>query len=174
MTDENKTFEDFEKSCNRRIKSTGGAMKLTEKQQRFVEEYVVDYNATQAAIRAGYSANRAGEIGYQQLQKTPIQEALRERRKKVDDMSLIDAAHVRQKAEELRQMCMGEIPVKKTHMVDGLPMEAEITEFNPQGAKGALELLGKHTDVQAFLEKQEITGKDGGPVLLWGTDKSSE
>lgn len=51
-------------------------MKLTEKQKRFVEEYLIDLNATQAAIRAGYSEKRASEIGYQQLQKTTVQEAI--------------------------------------------------------------------------------------------------
>ena len=51
-------------------------MKLTEKQKRFVEEYLIDLNATQAAIRAGYSIKRAGEIGYQQLQKTTVSEAI--------------------------------------------------------------------------------------------------
>ena len=52
---------------------------LTPKQARFVEEYLIDLNATQAAIRAGYSArseNRAAEIGYQLLQKTPVREAV--------------------------------------------------------------------------------------------------
>ena len=52
-------------------------MALTAKQAAFVQEYLVDLNATQAAIRAGYSAKRAGEIGYQLLQKTPIQEAIK-------------------------------------------------------------------------------------------------
>lgn len=47
-----------------------------EKQQRFVDEYLVDLNATQAAIRAGYSANRASEIGYQLLHKTTVAAAV--------------------------------------------------------------------------------------------------
>jgi phage terminase small subunit len=41
--------------------------KLTPKQRRFVEEYLVDLNATQAAIRAGYNPKRADEIGYENL-----------------------------------------------------------------------------------------------------------
>ena len=49
---------------------------LTPKQARFVEEYMIDLNATQAAIRAGYSAKRASEIGYQLLQKTTVQETV--------------------------------------------------------------------------------------------------
>lgn len=51
-------------------------MSLTAKQQRFVEEYLVDLNATQAAIRAGYSAQTASEIGYENLSKPQIAEAI--------------------------------------------------------------------------------------------------
>lgn len=52
---------------------------LTDKQARFVDEYLVDLNATQAAIRAGYSAKTAGQIGEQNLKKLEIQKAIRER-----------------------------------------------------------------------------------------------
>jgi phage terminase small subunit len=52
------------------------ATDLPPRQQRFVDEYLIDLNATQAAIRAGYSARRASEIGYQLLQKTPVAEAV--------------------------------------------------------------------------------------------------
>ena len=45
---------------------------LTAKQQRFVEEYLIDFNATQAAIRAGYSENTAYAIGYENLKKPQI------------------------------------------------------------------------------------------------------
>jgi phage terminase small subunit len=49
---------------------------LTDKQQRFVEEYLIDLNATKAAQRAGYSEKTAMEQGYQLLQKTSVQTAL--------------------------------------------------------------------------------------------------
>jgi len=49
---------------------------LTAKQQRFVQEYLVDLNATQAAIRAGYSKKTAGQIGDENLKKPQIAEAL--------------------------------------------------------------------------------------------------
>lgn len=52
-------------------------MSLTAKQQRFVEEYLVDLNATQAAIRAGYSEKTADKQGSQLLGKTSIAEAVR-------------------------------------------------------------------------------------------------
>lgn len=45
---------------------------MTKKQKRFVEEYLIDLNATQAAIRAGYSSVTAEQIGYQLLQKTSV------------------------------------------------------------------------------------------------------
>ena len=50
--------------------------KLTAKQQRFVDEYLIDLNATQAAIRAGYSTDTAMEQGYQLLQKTSVSNAV--------------------------------------------------------------------------------------------------
>ncbi len=50
--------------------------KITGKQQRFVEEYLIDLNATQAAIRAGYSAKRADVIGYENLRKPVIKQAI--------------------------------------------------------------------------------------------------
>ena len=53
-------------------------MALTPKQERFVQEDLVDLNATAAAIRAGYSKKRASELGYQLLQKTTVQAALQE------------------------------------------------------------------------------------------------
>ena len=52
---------------------------LNEKQQRFVEEYMIDLNATQAAIRAGYSVKNAASIGAQLLKKTQVQRAIAER-----------------------------------------------------------------------------------------------
>lgn len=55
---------------------TGTRPSLTPKQQRFVDEYLVDLNATQAAIRAGYSAATANEQGSQNLAKLSISDAI--------------------------------------------------------------------------------------------------
>lgn len=52
--------------------------KLTPKQQRFIEEYLIDLNATQAAIRAGYSAKTAHYIGAENLKKPVIQAGIKE------------------------------------------------------------------------------------------------
>lgn len=54
--------------------------KLTAKQQRFVDEYLIDLNATQAAIRAGYSGKTAFSIGTENLRKPLIQKAIQQRK----------------------------------------------------------------------------------------------
>lgn len=59
--------------------------KLTAKQKRFCDEYLIDLNATQAAIRAGYSKKTANEQGAQNLSKLSIQEYIRERMKQKED-----------------------------------------------------------------------------------------
>ncbi|MVW80189.1 terminase small subunit [Bordetella sp. 02P26C-1] len=76
-------------------------MALNNKQRRFVEEYLVDLNATQAAIRAGYSPKTAGQIGDENLKKPQIaaavQEAQAERSKRTEitqDMVLRELAKI--------------------------------------------------------------------------------
>src|SRR5580704_8983554 len=54
-----------------------GPMKLTPKQARFVQEYLIDLNAAQAAIRAGYSAKTARVIGHENLTKPDIAAAIK-------------------------------------------------------------------------------------------------
>lgn len=59
--------------------------KLTHRQQKFVQEYLVDLNATQAAIRAGYSKRTACSIGYENLRKPEIKSAIDTRRDAILD-----------------------------------------------------------------------------------------
>jgi phage terminase small subunit len=74
-------------------------MALTSKQQRFVDEYCVDLNATQAAIRAGYSPKTAYSIGSENLTKPEIRSALQAnqaavtRQLKITKEYLIQQAH---------------------------------------------------------------------------------
>ena len=51
---------------------------VTDKQKLFINEYLVDFNATQAAIRAGYSEDSAGVIGFENLKKPEIDKAIKE------------------------------------------------------------------------------------------------
>ncbi len=67
---------------------------LTDKQQRFVDEYLVDLNATQAAIRAGYSPDTAGAIGHENLKKPEISAAISVARKAQQERTGITADRV--------------------------------------------------------------------------------
>jgi phage terminase small subunit len=70
------------------------AGKLTPKQEAFVREYMIDLNATQAAIRAGYSEKTANRIGAENLSKPVIQEAIRVQRTAQEVRTQISADRV--------------------------------------------------------------------------------
>lgn len=72
-------------------------MALTPKQQLFVKEYLVDLNATQAAIRAGYKAKTARSIGAENLTKPDIQKAIEEAQSKRAEKVEITAEQVLQR-----------------------------------------------------------------------------
>ena len=114
----------------------------THKQQCFVEEYLIDLNATQAAIRAGYSKKTAEVQGYQLLQKTLVRAAID---KAMAERS--ERAHVDQDM-----------------VIEGLLKEAQ---FHGDGAShsarvGAWGHLGKHLGM--FLDRHEHSGPGVGLV----------
>lgn len=117
---------------------------LTDKQKRFVAEYLVDLNATQAAIRAGYSARNADKIGPELLGKTRVAEA-------------IQAAQQERAARcELTQ----DLVLKKLQ---------EEAEFKGDGSShsarvSAWRLLGQHLGM--WKEKVEHSGPGGGPIPI--------
>lgn len=76
-------------------------MALTDKQKRFVQEYLKDCNATQAAIRAGYSEDNAGAIGHENLKKLEIKEALTEAKKQLAEAAQIEAEWVIKNLKEI-------------------------------------------------------------------------
>lgn len=153
-------------------------MALTPKQKRFVAEYLVDLNATAAAIRAGYSKKTAEVIGYENLRKpqikTAINQAMQDQQKRTEitqDMVISELAK------------LGFFDIRKMFDKDGKPLEIsqldndtaaalvgldvqDVYEFNGDEKQfvgyvkkykmadkiRALELLGKHTG--AF-EKQD-------------------
>ena len=67
---------------------------LTPKQKKFCEQYLIDLNATQSAIRAGYSARRASEIGYQLLHKTTVQGTIQKLQKSLSEKTEVSAQRV--------------------------------------------------------------------------------
>ena len=155
---------------------------LTNKQRLFVAEYLVDFNATQAAIRAGYSEKTAGRIGQENLQKpvisAAIDEALEERLKALgvtshrvlEELARLGFSDMRdytewgprgvmlKDASELSEDAARAISeVSQTITAGGGSIK-----FKLHDKKGALELLGKH--LKLFTEKYEHTGAGGGPI----------
>lgn len=137
--------------------------KLTEKQQRFVDEYLIDLNATQAAIRAGYSAKTADQQGSRMLANVKVQAAvsqkMAERSKRTgvnQDRVVLELAKlafvkmtdivdedgkIREEAKEDDLACIESVKYKHSDSDTGYSEEREVKI----GSKlKALELLGKH------------------------------
>ena len=126
---------------------------LTPKQQRFIDEYLVDLNATQSAIRAGYSPRTARAIACENLAKPDIQEAIARAKRDRSEATKIDAEYVLQGAVELFERCMQHVRPAKNPKT-GKPLFDDdgnaLYVFNSGGAARALELVGKHVDIGAF------------------------
>lgn len=118
--------------------------KLTDKQTAFVREYLVDLNATQAAIRAGYSERTASRIGPQLLGKTCVREA-------IENAQAKRARRVEIKAEDVLR---GVIEVT-TQARDSGDLKTALKGY---------ELQGKHLGMWTEKVKQEVSGPDGGPM----------
>lgn len=151
-------------------------MALTKKQQRFVEEYLIDLNAAQAAIRAGYSTDTAKEIGCENLTKpnikASIDKALAERSKRTGvnadrvilelakiafvnptDVINMDEATVRGEANRDDTAAIASVKVKRIPTDDGDITEREVKIYDKIKA---LELLGKHMGM--FTDKFKVEG----------------
>ncbi|MCP4948883.1 MAG: terminase small subunit [Aestuariibacter sp.] len=76
-------------------------MSLTPKQEKFVQEYLVDLNATQAAIRAGYSSKTAAKIGSENLIKPDIQVAIQKQRDKMSKKAEITVEGILKQIQEV-------------------------------------------------------------------------
>ena len=145
---------------------------LTPKQQRFVEEYLIDLNATQAAIRARYSPRTANEQGAQNLAKLSISEAIAEAQAKREERTQITQDYVLTNIQKVIERCMQVQQVDNclTQTEDGELAQAFM--FKEQGALKGLELLGKRLGM--FKDKIEHTGKDGGPIETVNSNVSTE
>ncbi|EOV9569502.1 terminase small subunit [Cronobacter turicensis] len=153
-------------------------MALTDKQEMFCREYLIDLNATQAAIRAGYSVKTANRTASENLSKPDIQNRIAELKNKRNEDVGINAAYVLQRLVEIDQMDVADIlnddgslkavsqwPKCWRITLQGIDLASTIRNFDeeteetilkkikwPDKVKN-LELLGKHVDVQAFREQ---------------------
>jgi phage terminase small subunit len=105
--------------------------KPTPKQQRFVEEYLVDLNATQAAIRAGYSERTARSIASQLLTKLNIQAAIQQARQKLAENAAVHAEDV---VRELKKIGFADIRVFLEWGPDGVTLKPSDEIRNGLGA----------------------------------------
>ena len=131
--------------------------KLTLKQKRFADEYIISGNATQSAIKAGYSKKTAGVIAVENLEKPNIKAYIDERLKELDDKAIA------KQEEVLQYLTAGMRGQSKSAVVvieglgEGLS-EARLINKTPDEKDRikAAELLGKRYG--AFTEKVDISG----------------
>jgi phage terminase small subunit len=110
--------------------------KLTPKQQAFCEEYIVDLNATQAAIRAGYSKNGAHVTASKLLSVPKVAQLIANLTQKRSRSTGIDAKWVLTEAEDLYKACRA--------------------DDNHSAANNVLTTIAKHVNVQAFEERSVV------------------
>jgi phage terminase small subunit len=161
---------------------------LNPKQQRFVEEYLVDLNATQAAIRSGYSRKTAESQGSRLLSNAKVKAAVEEGRAKQSRRTEINADWLLRRLAEEAEADFADLyddrgelkPVREWPAIwrKGLVAGLETDETREDGVLKAttrklkisdrlkrLELIGRHIAVGAFVDKHEHTGKDGQPLV---------
>lgn len=158
-------------------------MALTAKQQRFVVEYLVDLNATQAAIRAGYAKKGAKDQAYQLMQRPEIAAAIKSAMEARNKRTKVGADYVLQRLVEIDQLDVIDIleddlslkPLKQwpkawrqylvgfdlAEMFEGQGKERDMVGILkkikwPDKVRN-LELLGKHVNVNAFKEQLDVT-----------------
>ena len=130
---------------------------LTLKQERFCQEYIIDGNATRAALAAKYSENSAASIGSENLQKPEIIARIRELEADRMARTRITQDWVVKKLAQNVERAMQAEPVFDA---EGKPTGEYL--YQGQAANKALELLGKTHGM--FTDRQEISGPGGGPI----------
>ena len=111
--------------------------KLTDKQSRFVTEFLIDFDATKAAIRAGYALKRASEQGYQLLHKTTVQSAIRRKQRETEE-----------RLDITRDDIVKGLWTEATREGDGTSQAARVSAW-----MGVAKILGHVTD------RREVTGR---------------
>ncbi|GAA0058383.1 TPA: terminase small subunit [Streptococcus pyogenes] len=129
----------------------GKLSKLTLKQKRFADEYIISANATAAAIKAGYSKKTARSIGQENLTKPDIKAYIDERLEKLDSEKIADQKEVLQ---YLSSVMRGEQQEKTLISIGELGQEIVDIDVGAKDRIKAAELLGKR--YRLFTDKVEI------------------
>ena len=138
---------------------------LKAKPQRFVDEYLVDLNATQAAIRAGYSKKTAYAQGQRLLKKVEVAAAIAAAQAKRQERVEITQDYVLEKIRETVERCSQGVPVLDMF---GRPVLTKtpagvvgaVYKFDAKAVLQGCNLLGQHL----AMWKTVLTGKDGKPL----------
>jgi phage terminase small subunit len=157
---------------------------MTPKRDQFVKEYLVDLNATQAAIRAGYSEKTAKSIGQQLLTKLDVQDeiakaqSMREKRTEItQDKVLRELARIAfADPRNIFEWGADGVTLKDSTSLsdDDAATVSEVSQVVSESGgsikakmydkQRALELIGKHLGM--FVERKELTGADGSPLMV--------
>jgi len=151
---------------------------LTPKQQRFVDEYLIDLNATQAAIRAGYSAKSAEVQAAKMLRIPKVQSAVQIGQQAKSEQTKIDAAYVLNRLKDISEMDALDIleedgtikPIRQwpkiwRQMISWLDVANNpdtgvvLKKIKWPDKIRNLELIGRHVGVGAFRDKIELSGE---------------
>ena len=156
--------------------------KLTEKQKKFCEEYLIDLNATKAAVRAGYSKKTANTIAAQNLAKLSVQKYISELQREQSERTRITADQV---LEELAAIAFsdrtelarvvsrqGETAVTVKKAVSGVKQGRNGVEVSSYDKLRALELLGKHLGM--FIDRPAAPASEDELPALYNALESED
>ncbi len=129
------------------------------KQKRFADEYLIDCNATQAAIRAGYSPKTARQIGEQNLSKLDIKEYIEQQLEQIHNAKTADAQEV---LEYLTAVMRGEHTEQALRLVGEGVQEIDTMEVSAKDRIKAAELIGKRYGM--FKDNMNVSGSV--PVVI--------
>lgn len=139
---------------------------LTPQQELFCQEYIVDYNATQAAKRAGYAEKNAAVQASRLLRNAKILSRVRAIQKERLEKLALTQESVLLNLLEVYDRCMQHHPVMEWDHEQGAYKETGEYAFDAKGALRALELLGKHLSL--FTNNVSLEGVI--PVVISGGD----
>lgn len=138
--------------------------KLTIKQTKFADEYIISGNATQAAIKAGYSKKTAGQVGAENLKKPYIKSYIDERMKKLEEEAIADQAEV---LKYLTRVLRDEEREDVLVNIGNYEQEIQSMKVSAKDRIKAAELLGKRYG--SWTDKVDMTLDV--PTIISGADE---